>query len=121
MKLVRFVERCGMPFRVLLEEENGNWLICYDEPAAPFFVSKEEMGQYQRAQTPRGFEPDAAVRTSAEQERLDLLQPLLENEICIRDKTLRKTVAQTIAQTYHTTTKRIISLYYRYLATGILI
>lgn len=121
MKLVRFAERCGMFFRVLLEEDAGSWLICYDEPAAPFFVTKEELGQYQRAQTPEGFEPDAAVRTGAEQERLDLLQPLLENEACIREKKLRKTVAQTIAQTYHTTVRRIISLYYRYLATGILI
>ena len=56
--------------------------------------------------------------TPAQVVRLKMIQPLLDCTDCISDKSLRYQMAAEIAQQNQTTTRRILRLYYRYLATG---
>ena len=56
--------------------------------------------------------------TPAQATRLQMIQPLLNCEDCISDKSLRYRMAAEAAQQHQTTTRRILHLYYRYLATG---
>ena len=59
--------------------------------------------------------------TPAQAARLHMIQPLLDCDDCISDKALRYRMAAESAQQHQTTTRRILRLYYRYLATGRLI
>ena len=56
--------------------------------------------------------------TPAQEARLQMIQPLLDCDDCIPDKSLRYKMAAEAAQQHLTTTRRILRLYYRYLATG---
>ena len=56
--------------------------------------------------------------TPAQIARLNMIQPLLDCDNCISDKSLRYRMATDAAQQHQTTTRRILRLYYRYLATG---
>ena len=113
----------GRLFNLLLKEEAGGWLISYDEPTAPFLVhwpALEE--QYIRAQTPLEYEKYAcdAVSTPARKYRLEMIAPLLADNTCITDKKTRKAKAQEIAEKYAVSIRRVLRVYYHYLATRIL-
>ena len=83
--LIRFVQRAGEVFRVLLELEEGSWIISYDEPAAPLFVFLADAGSLERIPTPETFlaEYGRQERSPAETAKLTLIQPLLQDETCI--------------------------------------
>ncbi len=121
--MIRFVESSGSLYRILKINEAGCWLISYEEPAAPIFVSALGMDSYQRAETPKEFLENWSkeVLTAAEQKRLDLIQSLLDDELCIADKKHRLSLAKEIAVESGTTERRVLRLYYRYLATGVLV
>lgn len=116
--MIRFVQRStGEIFRVLQESEQGMWLISHQEPAAPFFAASA-IG-LERIQTPAQFlEARQRQLTQAENQRLALIQPLLDDERCIADKSYRLSVIKEISASAKTTTKRILRIYYRYLARG---
>ena len=114
---LRFVERLGSIYRVLIEERNGYWLIDCDSPSPPFFEA--DCGRYTRVPTPESWMTEQA--TPAQEARLRLIQPLLDCNDCVSDKALRYRMAAESAQQHQTTTRRILRLYYRYLATGRLI
>ena len=86
--MIRFVESAGSPYRILKMNEAGCWMIAFDDPGAPFFVWALGMDGYQRIETPEGFLQHwgKEVLTAAEQKRLDLIRPLLNDELCIADK-----------------------------------
>lgn len=116
--MIRFVQSTtGEVFRVLKEIDNGLWLIAYQEPAAPIFAASA-VG-LDRIETPAQF-LDAQQRplTLAEQKRLTLIQPLLDDEGCITDKGHRLSMAKDISASSGTTIKRVLRIYYRYLAKG---
>lgn len=113
--VIRFVEYLDQKYRVLSEDSSGSWLISFDSPAAPFFVSNS----LNRIETPLDFVSDiAATSTAALQKRLELIAPLTEDDRCITDAEYRREVADRIAEDNKTTRKRVLRLYYRYLATG---
>ena len=113
--VIRFVEYLDQKYRVLSEDSSGSWLISFDSPAAPFFVSDS----LKRIETPSDFVSDiAAAPTEALQRRLELIAPLTEDDRCITDAEHRRQVADQIAADNGTTRKRVLRLYYRYLATG---
>lgn len=116
--MIRFVQRpTGEIFRVLQESEQGLWLISYLEPAAPLFVSSVD--GLERIETPVSFlEARQRPLSQAEQQRLALIQPLFNDERCIADKSHRLSVIKEISASAKTTTKRVLRIYYRYLATG---
>ena len=61
---------------------------------------------------------DEHTITPAQEVRLRMIQPMMDCDDCISDKTLRYKMAAEAAQQHQTTTRRILRLYYRYLATG---
>lgn len=112
---LRFVKRLGVIYRVLLETPAGCWLIDCNGPSPPFFAADIE--GYERVPAPDGW-MDGNQTTPAQEARLHMIQPLLNCDDCISDKSLRYRMAADAAQQYQTTTRRILRLYYRYLATG---
>ena len=117
---VKFVSYNGVAYRVLHTGEGGMWLISYEEPAQPFFYTGDGL---ERIQTPEGFLEQSSRKklTAAQQSRLALIQPLLDAQPrSITDRSYRLSLAKEIAREQGTTYKRVLRLYYRYLAQGVL-
>lgn len=115
----RFLEQTGEVYRVLQESDSGSWLISYTAPLAPFFVAKENLHTFRRVPAPEGFMSNLEKKwTQTQKEKLKLIKPLLENFECIMDKSVRSRMASEIGKEYQTTPRRILRLYYHYLATG---
>ena len=113
---VKFVSYNGMAYRVLHTREGGMWLISYEEPTNPFFYIGDGL---ERIQTPEGFLEQSSRKklTAAQQSRLALIQPLLDAQPrSITDRSYRLSLAKEIAREQGTTYKRVLRLYYRYLA-----
>lgn len=117
--MMRFVERNGEICRVLMRNVDGIWLISHQAPAAPFVVSPEEFCDWNRIPMPDTYRLSAKL-TSSQEARLRLIQPLLEDSRCITDKPYRLSIAKEIAEREGTTPRRLLRMYYRYLATGTL-
>lgn len=112
---LRFVCRLGVVFRILKSQPDGYWLIDCDSPSPPFFEA--HMDRYERVPAPAGWMDDTQT-TPAQEARLQMIQPLLNCDDCISDKSLRYRMAAEAAQQHNTNTRRILCMYYRYLATG---
>ena len=96
-------------------------MICFDQPAAPFYISKSAMRNYQRIPTPDSVITGITVsktKTPAIEKRLTLIAPLTEDESCVIDGDQRRRLAEQQAEANHTTLRRILRLYYRFLAWG---
>ena len=114
-----FLESAGVRYRVLQQQTEGTWLICYDKPAAPFFVSSTVLEKYQRIQTPdEALAGTSSAKTAAEERRLLLIQPLISDEGCMTDREKRRSLAKRQAQEYNTTSRRVLRRYYRWLVAG---
>lgn len=120
--MIRFIEHAGNQYRVLLQKESGSWLISYDDPTAPIFVDASTFENYLRIETPEQFLLywNQEILTEAERKRLELIQPLLDDEQCISDKKHRLIIAKECASRGDSNLRRVLRLYYRRLATGIL-
>lgn len=116
----KFLSRSGEIYRVLLENEDTCWVISYDEPTKPpFCVAATEMDSFQRVPAPQNFSLGEQELSPAAQQRLTLIQPLLNQDAdAITNRKLRNSIAKGIADKANTTMRRILRLYYRYLATG---
>ena len=114
-KTLRFVKRLGAIYRVLLETPAGCWLTDCNGPSPPFFEA--DLHRYERVPAPESWISEQ-INTPAQVARLKMIQPLLDCTDCISDKSLRYQMAAEAAQQHQTTTRRILRLYYRYLATG---
>ena len=112
---LRFVCRLDATFRVLIATPAGCWLIDCNGPSPPFFET--DLHKYERVPAPESWMDERTV-TPAQEARLNMIQQLLDCDDCISDKTLRYKMAAEAAQQHQTTTRRILRLYYRYLATG---
>ena len=112
---LRFVCRLGVTFRILKASPDGYWLINCDSTSPPFFVV--DLEQYERVPAPDEWMTDQTI-TPAQATRLQMIQPLLNCEDCISDKSLRYRIAAEAAQQHQTTTRRILHIYYMYMATG---
>ena len=114
-KTLRFVKRSGAIYRVLIETPAGCWLIDCNGTSPPFFET--DLHKYERVPAPESWMDERTV-TPAQEARLNMIQQLLDCDDCISDKSLRYRMAAEAAQQHQTTTRRILRLYYRYLATG---
>lgn len=112
---LRFVKRLGAIYRVLIEIPAGCWLIDCNGPSPPFFEA--DLHRYERVPAPESWISEQ-INTPAQEARLQMIQPLLDCTDCISDKSLRYQMAAEAAQQHKTTTRRVLRLYYRYLATG---
>ena len=112
---LRFVKRLGAIYRVLLETPAGCWLTDCNSPSPPFFAAN--LDSYERVPAPESW-MSAQAMTPAQEARLQMIQSLLDCDKCISDKSLRYRMATEAAKQNQTTARRILRLYYRYLATG---
>lgn len=113
----------GSVFNSLIEDEAGVWMISYERPAAPFFVSWRLIeAQYERAQTPQQYVEYAnrTIYNKAQERRLNIISSLLADECCIKDKSLRKRKVREASISHGVIEKAVYRIYYRYLATRIL-
>lgn len=92
----------------------------FDNPMErPFCVTASELSSFYRVPAPQDFSPKEQDLSSATQQRLALIQPLLDRNMeAITDRQLRLSIAKDIAKQQNTTPRRVLRLYYRYLATG---
>lgn len=114
-----FYEISGELFREVLMKEGGAWLISYENPTAPKYVSKNELRRYQKIEPPEQYLIDIdrnLEKTDGQTKREGLIAPLLEDVIYITDKTARLELAKKIAAESNTTVKRVQTLFYRSLA-----
>ena len=116
----KFVSRNGEAFRILYQSEDAVWLISVDNPTEkPFRTALSELESFERIATPEGFLLEPPEFSPATQKRLEMIQPLLDAEPdSIIDRRLRRSIANSVAAQNHTTSRRVLRLYYRYLATG---
>jgi len=115
-----FLAKNGEIYRVLLQSSDTCWMISFDNPTErPFSAAAAEMGSFQRVPTPQDFTLESNHPTPAEQKRLALIQPLVDHgEDAITGRQLRLSIVKDIAGRENTTVRRVLRLYYRYLATG---
>ncbi len=113
--VARFVKIGVDVYRVLLRAEDGVWLISCDEPGPPVFSSSTG---YERIPTPDDFFDAAAEESRERDARFELIRPLLEDDRCITDREWRNAIAGESAKRGGSTRKRVLRLYYKYLATG---
>ena len=97
---LRFVKRLGAIYRVLIEIPAGCWLIDCNGPSPPFFATN--LDSYERVPAPESW-MSAQAMTPAQEARLQMIQPLLDCDDCISDKSLRYRMAADAAQQHHNT------------------
>ena len=112
---LRFVCRLGVVFRILKSQPDGYWLIDCDSPSPPFFEARME--GYERVPAPDAWMTVQTI-TPAQASRLQMIQPMIDCDDCISDKSLRYQMAAEAAQQHNTNTRRILHIYYMYMATG---
>lgn len=113
-----FFEVSGEMFHVVLKTDNGVWAVSYDAPAAPRYLTRTQFDGYQKVPAPLGKFScgDIYSLTEAQQRRLALISPLMDDSTCIIDTAARKAATARIATENHTTERRILRLYYFALA-----
>ena len=116
----KFLSRNDETFRVLIQSKDTCWMISFDDSTKrPFCMAAVEMENFQRVPAPDDFAPEDCDLSPAAQKRLALIQPLLDQNLAIiTDQRLRTSVAKDNASNQNTTVRRVLRLYYRYLATG---
>lgn len=112
-----FYDLCGERYREILKAEEGAWLISYDEPGCPRFVSEEALINMAKIEPPRDV-VDAVEKTftDGQAKRQAMVQELLLNTEYISNAPLRNQKMKEIAKQESTTFKRIQRLYFRSLA-----
>lgn len=106
-------------YRRVLKLDHGIWAISFDAPSAPCYVSSGKLESYEKVPMPEEYRAaigQEALMTLADERRLALIQPLLEDPIYVIDGKMRSAMAGRIAGENHTTKKRVLHLFYHYLA-----
>ncbi|MCD8170757.1 MAG: hypothetical protein LUE94_15890 [Clostridiales bacterium] len=114
----------GEVFRRLLALDHGAWVISYDEPGPPRYIENSLLESCEKADMPEDYRialEQAKYLTRAGIKRLALIEPLLEDSSCITDKKFRLDMAKRIAKENGTTKKRVLRIFYRYLARNVLL
>lgn len=114
-----FIDILGEVFKVVSKAEGGAWIISYENPCSPKFVSEQDLKAYPRIEPPQEYLKDLDRQknpTDGQQKRLSLIAELMEDEIYIMDKHTRNQKIKELAEREETTVKRIQKLYFRQLA-----
>lgn len=112
-----FYEYLGEIFRLVKRMDEGAWIISYDHPREPIFISESKEESMTKIAFPAGFlECMEKELTEGQKRREALIYPLITNERCMYDRKERRRVAKEVAVNNRTTIRRIQLLYYRYLA-----
>lgn len=114
-----FVDVSGEVFKVVLKENNGAWLVSYENPCMPKFVSEQELRAYPIIEPPEEYLKYIDKQknlTDGQRKRLHIIAELVDSEIYITDKKIRNQKVKEIADREQTTVRRIQKLYFRHLA-----
>lgn len=114
----------GGLFKRLIALDHGAWVISYDEPGAPQYITSALLEACEMVEMPEGYRialEQTKHLTEAGMKRLALIQPLLEDSVYIVDSRSRLAMAKKIAHENGTTYRRILRMYYRYLARLVLL
>ena len=114
-----FIDVAGEVHRIVSKSEGGVWIISYENPCSPKFVSEQDLKAYPRIEPPQEYLKDLDRQknpTDGQQKRLSLIAELMEDEIYIMDKHTRNQKIKELAEREETTVKRIQKLYFRQLA-----
>ncbi len=112
-----FYDISGECFREVLKEDDGSWLVSFENPSAPRFVLCDSLREDMKVPAPAGLWQDAgAEKSEALIKREELIAPLLDDEACIKDAAERLKRADAIAREAGTTRRRVLRLYYKRLA-----
>lgn len=86
----------GELFKRLIALDHGVWVISYDEPGAPQYITAAFLEACEKVEMPEGYRvvlEQAKHLTEAEMKRLALIEPLLEDSIYIVDGKSRLAMA----------------------------
>lgn len=114
-----FIEIASEVYRIVSKTECGAWLISYENPCTPRFVSRTELKSHPIIEPPQEYLKYIDKQknpTEGQKKRLSLIANLLEDEIYITDRQRRNQKVREIADYEGTTVKRIQKLYFRHLA-----
>lgn len=106
-------------YHVLRQESDGCWVIRFENPQRPQFLSAAQMEVCQRVPAPKRYLQSTDLKrklTESERKKLAMLQPMIDEPLCISDFKRRKEWSEKIAERHHTTPRRIYQLYLLYLA-----
>ena len=120
----RFVNCAGEIYRVLLETADGAWLIAYAQTKPPFFISAANLTAYTAIPAPEGFVRAINAHESmseAQVRRLQMIEPLVADDQYICNSKARRRKAQEIADANGVTVRTVLRLYFRYLASGVIL
>ena len=96
-----FFRMNGELFKRLIALDHGAWVISYDEPGAPQYITAAFLEACEKVEMPEGYRvalEQAKHLTEAEMKRLALIEPLLEDSIYIVDGKSRLAMAKRIAE-----------------------
>lgn len=116
-----FFELNSEVFRVLKEMDSGCFVISCQNYNIIQFIDIGILQHTERVAVPECFAVNAErlkQPSVALKDRMLLIQPLLEDEICLADRGRLTQLAKQVAAMEYTTKKRVLRLYYTYLATG---
>lgn len=112
-----FYDCNGEIFKKIASNENGSWMISYDHPISPMFVTNSSLKEMEPVNPPKEFLYKEKERvTAGETRRLLLIEPLTEDIQCVFDTIIRREKIKKLAEENHTSERRIRNLYFRYLA-----
>lgn len=114
-----FIDIAGEVHRIVSKSEGGAWIISYENPCSPKFVTEQDLKAYPRIEPPQEYLEYIDKQknpTDGQQKRLSLITELMEEEIYIMDKKARNQKIKEVAECEGTTVKRIQKLYFRQLA-----
>ena len=106
-------------YHVLRQETDGCWVIRFENPQRPQFLSAAQMEVCQRVPAPKRYLQSTDHKrkpTESERKKLAMLQPMIDDLYCVSDYKRRKKLSEQIAEKHHTTPRRIYQLYLLYLA-----
>ena len=106
-------------YHVLRQESDGCWVIRFENPQRPQFLSEAQMEVCQRVPAPERYLQSVSPErkhSDAENRKTAMLQPMINDPLCISDFRRRKELSERLAEKYHTTPRRIYQLYLLYLA-----
>lgn len=114
-----FIDVAGEVHRIVSKSEGGVWIISYENPCSPKYVSEQDLKAYPRIEPPQEYLEYIDRQknpTDGQQKRLSLITELMKEEIYIMDKKARNQKIKEVAEREETTVKRIQKLYFRQLA-----
>ena len=119
--MVEFYEYDNITYKLLKTVEDGAWLIDFEKPASPQYVSFEKLEDFTAAPVPEKRLDESDVsdkRLAVGQRRKKTIQLLTDTQICIDNALLRNRFAAGIAKEYGISTRTVLRYYYKYLAYG---